>query len=155
MLGECYAELDRATTDPAAPIHTWNQAMIPAEILGMADRRGNDRLVWLGRFARNDELPGEPHATGRELTVVGFLRRALQLILDFSDSLGETTSDGLVLSPSPIRRKRAGSKWCSAECSPRWRRLPFPFRDRDLRICCGAKGIRTRPEPAEMIADLR
>jgi hypothetical protein len=62
---------------------------------------GNDRLVWPGRFARNDELPGEPHATGRELTVVGFLRRALQLILDFSDSLGETTSDGLVLSTSP------------------------------------------------------
>ena len=56
----------------------------------------DDWLVWPGRFSRNDELPGEPDATGRELTVVGFLRRALQLLLDFADSLDETT--GLVLS---------------------------------------------------------
>jgi uncharacterized protein with NAD-binding domain and iron-sulfur cluster len=101
LLRECYAELDRATTDPAAPIRTWDQAMIPADNLGMADRSGDDWLVWPGRFARNDELPGEPHATGRELTVVGFLRRALQLILDFSDSLGETTTGDLVFSASP------------------------------------------------------
>jgi uncharacterized protein with NAD-binding domain and iron-sulfur cluster len=101
LLRECYAELDRATTDPAAPIHTWDQGMVPADNLGMADRWGNDWLVWPGGFARNDELPGEPHATGRELTVVGFLRRALQLILDFSESLAETTTDGLVLSTSP------------------------------------------------------
>jgi uncharacterized protein with NAD-binding domain and iron-sulfur cluster len=100
LLRECYAELDRATTDPAAPIHTWDQGMVPADNLGMADRWGNDWLVWPGGFARNDELPGEPHATGRELTVVGFLRRALQLILDFSESLAETTTDGLVLSTS-------------------------------------------------------
>lgn len=101
LLRECYAELDRATTDPAAPIHTWDQAMIPADTLGMADRSGNDWLVWPGRFTRNDELPGEPDATGRELTVVGFLRRALQLILDFSSSLGDTTAGGLELSTSP------------------------------------------------------
>jgi uncharacterized protein with NAD-binding domain and iron-sulfur cluster len=101
LLRECYAELDRATTDPAAPIHTWDQGMVPADNLGMADRWGNDWLVWPGGFARNDELPGEPDATGRELTVVGFLRRALQLILDFSESLAETTTDGLVLSTSP------------------------------------------------------
>jgi uncharacterized protein with NAD-binding domain and iron-sulfur cluster len=101
LLRECYAELDRATTDPAAPIRTWDQAMIPADNLGMADRSGNDWLVWPGRFARNDEVPGEPDATGRELTVVGFLRRALQLILDFSGSLGGTTAGGLELSTTP------------------------------------------------------
>ena len=101
LLRECYAELDRATTDPAAPIHTWDQALIPSDNLGIADRWGDDWLVWPGWFSRNDELPGEPQATGRELTVVGFLRRALQLILDFSDSLGETSADGLVLSTSP------------------------------------------------------
>jgi uncharacterized protein with NAD-binding domain and iron-sulfur cluster len=101
LLRDCYAELDRATTDPAAPIRTWDQAMVPSDSLGMADQWGNDWLVWPGRFARNDELPGEPDATGRELTVVGFLRRALQLILDFSESLGELAADGLVLSTSP------------------------------------------------------
>jgi len=101
LLRECYAELDRATTDPAAPICTWDEAMIPADNLGMADRWGNDWLVWPGWFARNDELPGEPHAADRELTVVGFLRRALQLMLDFSDSLSSTTVHGLVMSTSP------------------------------------------------------
>ena len=50
----------RATTDPAAPIRTWDQSLIPADNLGMADRSGDDWLVWPGRFARNDELPGEP-----------------------------------------------------------------------------------------------
>ena len=108
LLRECYAELDRATTDPVAPIRTWDEAMVPSDSLGMADRWGNDWLVWPGRFARNDELPGEPDATGRELTVVGFLRRALQLILDFSESLGEVTADGLVLSSSP---ERTTTRW--------------------------------------------
>ncbi len=101
LLRECYAELDRATTDPDAPIRTWDQAMMPADNLGMADRSGDDWLVWAGRFARNDELPGEPNATGRELTVVGFVRRALQLILDFSESLGEATAGGLVFLDFP------------------------------------------------------
>jgi uncharacterized protein with NAD-binding domain and iron-sulfur cluster len=101
LLRECYAELDRATTDPDAPIRTWDQAMVPADNLGIADRSGDDWLVWAGRFARNDELPGEPNATGRELTVVGFVRRALQLVLDFSESLREATAGGLVLSTSP------------------------------------------------------
>ena len=111
LLRECYAELDRATTDPDAPIRTWDEAMMPADSLGMADRSGDDWLVWAGRFARNDELPGEPHATGRELTVVGFIRRALQLILDFSESLGETTPGGLVLSTSP---DTASTRWIEA-----------------------------------------
>jgi uncharacterized protein with NAD-binding domain and iron-sulfur cluster len=106
LLRECYTELDRATTDPAAPIRTWDQALIPADNLGMADRSGAEWTVWPGRFARNDELPGEPHATGQELTVVGFLRRALQLILDFSDSLLEATDDPLVLSTSPDTTSR-------------------------------------------------
>ena len=29
LLRECYSELNRPTTDPAAPIKTWNQALIP------------------------------------------------------------------------------------------------------------------------------
>ena len=51
--------------------------MMPAEELGMADRFGGDWLIWPGKFSRTDELPGEPGATGRELTVVSFLGRAL------------------------------------------------------------------------------
>ncbi|WP_082682812.1 FAD-dependent oxidoreductase [Mycobacterium sp. GA-1285] len=101
LLRECYTELDRATTDPAAPIHTWDQALIPADNLGLADRWGDDWLTWLGTFTRNDELPGEPESAGREITAVGFLRRAAQLLVDFTRSLRDTEPVGLVLSPSP------------------------------------------------------
>src|SRR6201998_4932041 len=57
LLRECYAELDRATTDPIAPIRTWDQAMVPSDSLGMADRWGNDWLVWAGRVAGQDGAP--------------------------------------------------------------------------------------------------
>ena len=87
LLRECYAELDRATTDPDTPIQTWDQALIPADNLGLADQWGGDWLVWLGTLRPQRELPGEPDATGREMTVVGFSQRALQLVLDFADSL--------------------------------------------------------------------
>lgn len=94
LLRECYAELDRVTTDPAAPIHDWHQALIPADTLGMADKWGEDWLVWHGGFARNDEVPGEPDSTGRELTVADFLRRALDLVLNFAESLSGAVGTG-------------------------------------------------------------
>lgn len=100
LLRECYTELDRATTDPTAPIQRWDQALIPADNLGLADRWGDDWLAWLGTFTRNDELPGEPHSTGREITAVGFLRRAAQLLVDFTRSLRNTEPAGMLLSTS-------------------------------------------------------
>ena len=101
LLRECYSEIDRATTDPDAPIRDWRQALVPSENLGLADRWGREWLVWPGRFSRSDGLPGEPDATGRELTVVDFLRRVMQLLLDFSESVDAAAELGLVLSASP------------------------------------------------------
>jgi uncharacterized protein with NAD-binding domain and iron-sulfur cluster len=101
LLRECYAELDRATTDPAAPIRDWDQALIPGDNLGLADRFAHDWLIWLGTFTRNDGLPGEPDATGREMTVVEFTRRALRLVRDFAESQRGTMPVGLALSTSP------------------------------------------------------
>ena len=101
LLRECYAELDRAATDPSAPIHTWDQALIPADNLGLAEPWGNDWLTWLGTFTRNDDVPGAPDSDGREMTTVEFLRRAMQLLLDFADSLRDTAGAGLTLSGSP------------------------------------------------------
>ena len=98
LLRECYAELDRTTTDPAAPIAAWDEALVPSEELGMADRADDEWLVWPGKFTRTHELPGEPDVTGRELTVVGFIQRALALVLDFAESLAETTDPDLLLS---------------------------------------------------------
>jgi uncharacterized protein with NAD-binding domain and iron-sulfur cluster len=101
LLRECYAELDRATTDPTAPIQDWDQALIPGDNLGLADRLAHDWLIWLGTFTRNDGLPGEPDATGREMTVVEFTRRALRLVRDFAESQRGTMPVGLTLSTSP------------------------------------------------------
>ncbi|AQT81426.1 amine oxidase [Mycolicibacterium litorale] len=115
LLRECYAELDRDTTDPAAPVRTWDQALIPAEELGMADRFGDDWLLWSGNFSRTRGLPGEPGATGRELTVVDFLARTLQLLLDFAESLGAATGKDLTLSASPQPESSAASSdWLAA-----------------------------------------
>ena len=110
LLRECYAELDRATTDPSAPIHTVAQALIPADNLGLAEHWDTGWRTWLGTFARNDDLPGAPDAVGREMTTVEFLQRALQLLGDFSDSLQESIPGGLLLTtssdipPAPARR---------------------------------------------------
>jgi uncharacterized protein with NAD-binding domain and iron-sulfur cluster len=104
LLRECYAELDRAHTDPDAPIRTWDEAMMPADTLAMADRWGDGWLVWPGRFTGNDELPGEPGATGRELTVVSFVARASQLLLDFTESLTDESAPDADRSLETVRR---------------------------------------------------
>lgn len=101
LLRECYAELDRAATDPAAPITTWDQALIPADNVGVADEFGGDWLTWLATFTRNDGVPGEPGAAGREMTVVEFTRRAVRLVYDFAESLRDTASVGLALTTCP------------------------------------------------------
>jgi len=103
LLRECYAELDRPVTDPAAPIQTWRDAMIPSETVGLEDRRSDGWHHWLGQFSPNDLRPGEPDASGREFSVADFLRRALQLITDFLDSLPDEgmASGDMVLSGSP------------------------------------------------------
>jgi uncharacterized protein with NAD-binding domain and iron-sulfur cluster len=111
MLRECYTELNRATTDPAAPIWTWDQALIPGDNLGLADRFGSDWLIWLGTFSRNDGQPGDPDATAREMTVFEFTRRALQLVRDFADSQRKSRqfeSVGITLSTSAEPPRAAG-----------------------------------------------
>jgi uncharacterized protein with NAD-binding domain and iron-sulfur cluster len=101
LLRECYAELDRGRTDPATPVQTWDQALIPADNLGLAERWGTEWLIWRGTFTRNDALPGDPGGTGREMTAVGFLQRALRLVVDFAESIRDPLPERLTLSISP------------------------------------------------------
>lgn len=101
LLRECYAELDRATTDPAAPIATWDEALVPGDNLGLADEMGYEWLMWLGSFSRNEGLPGEPGSTGREQTVVEFTVRAIKLVRDFAESIRDAVPTGLTLTTSP------------------------------------------------------
>jgi uncharacterized protein with NAD-binding domain and iron-sulfur cluster len=94
LLREVYAELDRPRTDPAAPIRTWREAMLPARTVGLEDRRADGWHHWLGEFTPNDLEPGAA-PDGAEISVVDILGRALQLVADFMRSLpdGATTTD--------------------------------------------------------------
>jgi uncharacterized protein with NAD-binding domain and iron-sulfur cluster len=104
LLRECYAELDRPTTDPLSPIRTWREALQPAAHIGLEDRDGDDWQHWLAVFTPNDLEPGGPLADARSTSAAEYVRRALRLILDFVDALPSTASahgGGVVLSPSP------------------------------------------------------
>ena len=76
--------------------------MLPAETVGLKDRRRDGWHHWLGRFTPNDLLPGEPEATGGAFGVADVLPRALRLITDFLDSLPDDQwpSGQMVLSGS-------------------------------------------------------
>jgi uncharacterized protein with NAD-binding domain and iron-sulfur cluster len=94
LLRECYAELDRPTTDPTARLQTWQDTMIPAPSLGLEDLHDGAWRHWLGAFSQNAQLPGEPTDAGRALTVVEFVGRAALLILDFMRSVPEPRRGG-------------------------------------------------------------
>ncbi len=87
LLRECYAELDRAQTDPKARLITWRDAMIPTEAVGLEDARVDGWAHWVGRFSPNDQLPGEPDATAAGPSPTEMIRRALRLVADFLASL--------------------------------------------------------------------
>jgi len=90
LLRECYAELDRASSDPLAPIKTWRDAMLPMQTVGLEDRRPDGWHHWLGQFTPNDLLPGEPEGSEQPFSVAATLQRALKLIEDFLASLPDT-----------------------------------------------------------------
>ena len=130
LIRQCYAELDRATTDPTVPIRTWNHAFVPANDVGATDRWNGEWQLWLGSFTGNDELPGDPDGPSEQLGVVHFLQRALQLILDFADSLKAMGDSGLTLS-------------ASAEMPSKQRSL-----DIVLRAALAASAVLANPQPA-------
>ena len=101
LLRQSYTELDRAATDPASPIQTWAEAISPADNPGLADEWGGEWMTWLGTHPRNEMLPGEPGGTGREITAVEFVERALQLVIAFTDSLKDARPGTLHLSATP------------------------------------------------------
>lgn len=102
LLRECYAEIDRATTDPDCPIRSWTEALIPAENPGLAEESTDGWVTWLGSHPSFAQLPGDPDSDGRELTAISFIERAALLLQAFTDSLQDTSTGGLVLSTSAL-----------------------------------------------------
>jgi uncharacterized protein with NAD-binding domain and iron-sulfur cluster len=96
MIRECYAELDRSTTDPASPIREWDDAFAPAPLIGLEDLHEGDWRTWTAWFPTNDLLPGEPIDEGNAAvppTAAEFLGRSLGLMQAFVTSLDGTAVD--------------------------------------------------------------
>jgi uncharacterized protein with NAD-binding domain and iron-sulfur cluster len=111
LLREVYRELDRPTTDPGCPIATFDDAFLPAPLVGVADLEGGRWSTWVGEFARNglelgiDDVPAGP------LTVADLVRRGIEMLTVLATSLDPTPRrdppPGVWLSASPRRTRSA------------------------------------------------
>ena len=79
LVRECYAELDRARTDPTCPIRTWRDAFAPAPDVGVFEHDGGSVERWVARFGTNDLVPGDPYP---DPDLAGVVRRGAQLAAD-------------------------------------------------------------------------
>ncbi len=105
LMRDCYGELDRARTDPGVPIQAWTDAFIPASDIGIFDHHDGEWRPWIGHFATNDRVPGDPDET---LTQPGeILSRVGRLLQDLVESF-DPAPPAPVLVPSPdapLRRR--------------------------------------------------
>jgi uncharacterized protein with NAD-binding domain and iron-sulfur cluster len=103
LMREVYDELDRPATAPRCPIGSWRDAFIPAGRVGVAE---DDHSTWVATFSDNADEPGAP-SPAAPLTVAGFVRRSVALLLDLSSSLGNRERPapprGVFLSASATR----------------------------------------------------
>lgn len=98
LLREVYGELDRPVSDPAAPVRTWRDALVPWGSIGLQDRHDGGWEQWLTRFSPNGRCPGEPFEDRRPAGLADYAQHALRLVLDFVDALPATGRDQVVLS---------------------------------------------------------
>lgn len=109
LLRQVYGELDRPRTDPGCPIRTWQDAVKPTGLVGLAENHDGDWLHFVTRFSSNDSLPGEPGAPDEPLRPLAMATRALGLLMDFHLSLATASGPGVYLSGSPQPRRDVGS----------------------------------------------
>jgi uncharacterized protein with NAD-binding domain and iron-sulfur cluster len=100
LMRECYAELDRATTDPSARVRDMADAFIPANEVGLEDRHGDEWHHWVSAISGNDAVPGSLDG-GAPLDPLDLVRRAVTLIRDFLLSVGVTPGVRLGSSADP------------------------------------------------------
>jgi len=107
VLREVYEELDRAGTDPASPIRTWQEAFVPTGDIGLADHDGTGWSHFVTQFSGNAALPGEPGAEDRALSPLAVASRSLRLLADFHRGVaGPAPRSRVFLSAGPVPRPR-------------------------------------------------
>lgn len=107
VMRRCYEALDRDRSDPSCPIRSWDDAVVPSNLIGVVDRTRGEWQPWVARFSpvagRPGEHGGEPDAsTPRGMAVL--VTRSLRLLIDFLASLpfSEPAPGGTIsLSASP------------------------------------------------------
>ena len=107
LMRRCYAELDRARSDPSCPIRTWDDAVAPSNLIGVLDQHDDEWQPWVARFS---SVAGNPAGSGAKpspstpLAAGELVVRSLRLLLDFFASLpaSDPSGDGAIsLSASP------------------------------------------------------
>ncbi len=101
LMRECYDALDRAHTDPNAPIIEWTDGFVASSQIGLGELHGTEWLPWIASFSEDDEGPGSPAATSAPMTTTEFTRRGLSLLRDFVVSL-PAGSDQLPSGPALV-----------------------------------------------------
>ena len=88
LMRECYAELNR---DPSTcRITTWQEAFEPAPWVAVVDRVPSGGWEpWVAYFPQGKGLPGDPIANHNPLSVSGYLRQAISLLLELLRSAAQ------------------------------------------------------------------
>lgn len=108
VVRECYAELDRAATDPDCPVRTWADAFVPSPAIGVYEHVDGAVVPWLARFRLNDGVPGSRRGS---TDLAALTRRLLGLAQDLVRSAGSRTGPrvetGIDLALTVVRGLRA------------------------------------------------
>ena len=111
LMRDCYAELDRATTDPAAPLQTWRDAFVPSSDIGIFDQHDREWRPWIGHFTRNDRSPGDPDTALARGDQGEILRRVARLLRDLVESFEPPANEPrLAASPDAAQATRRLSR---------------------------------------------
>ena len=89
VLRECYEELDRDVTDPECPVRSFDDAMRPSGVIGLAEHRGDTSTLWAGDMPGNSRS-ASPSRAGRELTAVDLPVQAWNLVSRYFAGLAGT-----------------------------------------------------------------
>jgi uncharacterized protein with NAD-binding domain and iron-sulfur cluster len=97
LMRSCYEELDRWRRRPAAPIKSWDEAVMPSGRIGLVDGSASGWMPWVTDFLVPAGAADEGAIDRGPLRLVDVVRRSLRLLLDFHRS----STQRLVLSTSP------------------------------------------------------
>lgn len=98
VMRSCYQELDRASTNPAAPITTWEEAVSPSGKVGLVDRHNGDWVPWVTDFGTPTTAWEEGSIDTGPLQLTDVVRRSLRLLVAFHSKPG----GGMIMSSSPL-----------------------------------------------------